>query len=372
MSNTTVESHGVNVSATLDGFFYGYAVSTVLFGITVVQGWIYLNSNQDRWPFRLLVAAMVLGDFATTCLDTQSIHYYVISNFGDSNVITTITTPMAIEYLLTLIIVFCVQMFFAFTVRRLGQFHWSIYGSIILTSIGSLVAGLSAAGQLVEDNTLLGLSAENSQFEVGWECGLSALSDIITTVALCWSLNHIHTGIKRTDGLLQKLFQYSVTRGLLVSIDQTLFLILFLTKTQKLWWLPFHLCSSKIYVNTMVAMLNSRNDLLRTFDGNGIITDSNMPVQSKANVIVVENQSSKPDSDIGSLERDKETILSGSNSELSRDYDHGISELAVCAIRIPLRKGTEIGTFNNNYIEMANQRRKGILVMQEELPPQDI
>ncbi|KAJ3885237.1 hypothetical protein GG344DRAFT_70710 [Lentinula edodes] len=331
MSNTTVESHGVNVSGTLDGFFYGYAVSTVLFGITVVQGWIYLNSNQDRWPFRLLVAAMVLGDFATTCLDTQSIHYYVISNFGDSNVITTITTPMAIEYLLTLIIVFCVQMFFAFTVRRL--------------------AGLSAAGQLVEDNTLLGLSAENSQFEVGWECGLSALSDIITTVALCWSLNHIHTGIKRTDGLLQKLFQYSVTRGLLVSIDQTLFLILFLTKTQKLWWLPFHLCSSKIYVNTMVAMLNSRNDLLRTFDGNGIITDSNMPVQSKANVIVVENQSSKPDSDIGSLERAKETILSGSNSELSKDSDHGISELAACAIRIPLRKGTEIGTFNNNYIE---------------------
>jgi len=348
---------GADISGTLDGFFYGYAVSTVLFGITVVQTWMYINDNNDKWPFRLLVAAMVLGDFATTCLDTQSVHHYVISNFGDLDVITTITTPMAIEYLLTLIIVFCIQIFFAVRVWRIGSFHWTVYASIVLTAVGSLAAGLSAAGQLVMDNSLLGLAAVNSQFEVGWECGLSALSDLITTIALCWSFSHSQTGIKRTDTLLQRFFQYTVTRGVLVTLDQTLFLVFFLTKTERLWWLPFHLCSSKIYVNTMVAMLNSRNSLRTKFDNkNGVITDSDLPGYSSTQTATRTSQlvDSIPDRSIA-------INKSGSRSTTNK-----------FKIAIPSRKGKDDDTFSDSYIEMENRKPEGIIITREVLPPQVI
>ncbi|KAF9070771.1 hypothetical protein BDP27DRAFT_1322991 [Rhodocollybia butyracea] len=357
ISNAFRAVDSVDVSGTMDGFFYGYAVSTVLFGITVVQTWIYLNNNKDKWPFRILVTMLVLGDFATTCLVTESIHYYLVANFGDTSVLDAITVPMAIEYFLTLLIVFCVQIFFATRVWRLGHFHWTVYASIVLTAIGSLASGLSAAGELANNNnSLLDLSAENSQFEVGWECGLSAVSDVITTIALCWSFNHGQTGINRTDNLLQKLFQYTVTRGLLVTLDQTLFLVLFLTKTQKLWWLPFHLCSSKIYVNTMVAMLNSRTGLQQAFDVRSIITDSDMRTTTITGSQSGRDNTSQPNPD-----------KPGSNDVLG-----SASAFKKFTIGIPTRKAKEIDDMNDNYIKMNNLKQGGILITQERLPPQDI
>ncbi|THU87899.1 hypothetical protein K435DRAFT_680905, partial [Dendrothele bispora CBS 962.96] len=87
--------------------------------------------------------------------------------------------------------------------------------------------------------------------EVGWNSSLSALSDVITTVALSWTFTFSRTGFKRTDTLLQKLLQYAVTRGLFVTLVQILLVITFLVDPAKLWWTPFHLSLSKVYVVTM-------------------------------------------------------------------------------------------------------------------------
>ncbi|THU79862.1 hypothetical protein K435DRAFT_874988 [Dendrothele bispora CBS 962.96] len=58
MSNTPAPSLpiGVNLSEAIDGFFYGNFIAAVLFGITIVQAWIYANTNTDKWPLRLLVS----------------------------------------------------------------------------------------------------------------------------------------------------------------------------------------------------------------------------------------------------------------------------------------------------------------------------
>jgi hypothetical protein len=187
----------------------------------------------------------------------------------------------------------------------------------------------------------------------------------VTTTALCWSFSHVHTGVKRTDTLLQKFFQYTVTRGVLVTLDQTLFLVLFLTKTEKLWWLPFHLCSSKIYVNTMIAMLNSRNSLRANFDNrNGIITDSDLPGYSSShtgtsrNISLVETNAIRT---AGSSDKTGSTNESGSRG--------GVHKLN---ISIPTRKTRQDDTFGDSYIEMEDRKQSGILVTREVLPPQDL
>ncbi|KAK7437491.1 hypothetical protein VKT23_018563 [Stygiomarasmius scandens] len=74
----------------MEAFFYGNIIATALFGITIVQGWNYANKNTDKWSLRLLVAVLVLLDFATTCLDSQALHHYLVSDFGDPTTIGTI------------------------------------------------------------------------------------------------------------------------------------------------------------------------------------------------------------------------------------------------------------------------------------------
>ncbi|THV01208.1 hypothetical protein K435DRAFT_793550 [Dendrothele bispora CBS 962.96] len=223
---------GVDASGLFDPYFYGSFIASVLFGITIVQAWIYINTNTDKWPLRSLV-----------------------TNFGDIEIIAIITT------------------FFAYRVWQLQKFHWIVPVLIVLCAGGGAAAGIASTVGEFQNNVVTVFEGSKQKFEVGWNSSLSALSDIIATVTLSWSFKSAKTGIKRTDTLLQKLLQYTVTRGLFVSVIQTLLVITF---PDKLWWTPFHLSLSKVYVITMIAMLNSRKALRAQANFDGVITDTGM------------------------------------------------------------------------------------------------
>ncbi|KAF9458951.1 hypothetical protein BDZ94DRAFT_1269272 [Collybia nuda] len=44
-----------SVPPAMNGTFWGVLVSIGLFGINIVQGWIYINTNDDKWYLRLFV-----------------------------------------------------------------------------------------------------------------------------------------------------------------------------------------------------------------------------------------------------------------------------------------------------------------------------
>ncbi|THV00797.1 hypothetical protein K435DRAFT_837139 [Dendrothele bispora CBS 962.96] len=280
---------GIDISEAFDGFFYGNIIAAVLFGITIVQAWIYANSNTDKWPLRLLVAILVLLDFSTTCLNAQILHYYLVSNFGNLMNATLVTKTLMVEYFITLIIVLSVELFFASRVWILGKFHWIVPALIVMAALASTAAGIASIVSELENSSLLNYSGNKQKLEIGWNCSLAAVSDIIASVSLLWAFSSLKNGIKQTDTLLQKLFQYTVTRGLFVTIDQTTLVIIFLIKPERLWWTPFHFSLSKVYVITMIAMLNAR-DALRSNASANIITSSDMNIGPCENSFVGSEQ----------------------------------------------------------------------------------
>ncbi|KAK7458093.1 hypothetical protein VKT23_009999 [Stygiomarasmius scandens] len=252
---------GVDLSGSYDGFFYGFVIGTGLFGVVVVQAWIYFNSHEDRWPLRTFVALIVLLDFALTCINTQITHHYFISSFGNLIAITKINKSLVVDEFLTIIVVFCVEVFFASHIWRMHRFHWLIPVIIVSCATGAVVAGISSVVEMAHHNELSSLGRRTMQLKIGFDCALTSVSDVFATVALSWSFFDSKTGFKRTDTLLQKLLRYTITRGLFVTSAQVGFLILFLSKPQKLWWMPFYISLSKVYVITMIVMLNSREGL---------------------------------------------------------------------------------------------------------------
>ncbi|THU98279.1 hypothetical protein K435DRAFT_838207 [Dendrothele bispora CBS 962.96] len=289
----------INLSKFVDPFFYGIIITSVLFGITTLQAWIYINTNRDNCL-----------DFVHTCLTAQILHYYFVSNFGNLVIATTITkydllryilyvlstiisSVVIIEYLITLIITLVVESFFASRVwlimfrglapvllddiirpgspaaarqvsgfsRLTGMVHWIVPILIAMAALGGTAAGIVGITDLFQDHSLASFAKHKTKLEVGCNASLSAVSDMITTIALLWGFSTYKTGIKRTDTLLEKLCRYIVTRGLFVTMDQTAYVIIFLTEPEKLWWTPFHFSLSKVYVITMVAMLNARDGL---------------------------------------------------------------------------------------------------------------
>ncbi|KAL0571857.1 hypothetical protein V5O48_010110 [Marasmius crinis-equi] len=63
----------------------------------------------------------------------------------------------------------------------------------------------------------------------------------------------------RTDAALYRLLQYTVVRGILVTVIQIILVALYLSQFERNNWVVLQNAISKIYVITMLAMLNSRS-----------------------------------------------------------------------------------------------------------------
>lgn len=85
-----------------------------------------------------------------------------------------------------------------------------------------------------------------------------AAADVVATVAMCVFLTSANTGIVRTSSLLRSLMHLVINRGILVTLAQVVMLIVFFTSTTRLYWVPIHINTTKLYVNTFFAMLNAR------------------------------------------------------------------------------------------------------------------
>ncbi|KAF9259460.1 hypothetical protein L218DRAFT_874678, partial [Marasmius fiardii PR-910] len=83
--------------------------------------------------------------------------------------------------------------------------------------------------------------------------GLGSVTDIIATVAMCSLLSYSRSGIStQTNKLIKSLIILFVNRGILVTMVQSMILIMFYAVPDKLWWygLAFHINVTRLYANT--------------------------------------------------------------------------------------------------------------------------
>jgi len=88
--------------------------------------------------------------------------------------------------------------------------------------------------------------------------GFGALTDIVATAALCVYLSSSRTGVTQTNSIIKTLVHFIIHRGALVTLIQSLLLIMFFAVPTRLYWLAFHVNVTKLYVNIFFALLNAR------------------------------------------------------------------------------------------------------------------
>ncbi|ESK90665.1 hypothetical protein Moror_4171 [Moniliophthora roreri MCA 2997] len=250
---------GVDLSAQYDALYYGFVVTSILFGITIVQVWVYILSNNDPWPLRLLVAILFLGDLSTTILINNLIHDLLIVHFGDLLQFTVVPSVVVAELIVTGLIVCTMELFFASRIYMLGRVHRIVPICIVVFSVLALILTLVGAVGQFKDHSFAHFASRPIMIEYGIASSLSTLADILASGALSWSLKDSRTGFKQTDTLLQRLFQYFVARGLLVAAVHLCFTTMFLIDPLNLNWVPFHLSLSKLYAITIISLLNTRS-----------------------------------------------------------------------------------------------------------------
>ncbi|KAJ3569569.1 hypothetical protein NP233_g4971 [Leucocoprinus birnbaumii] len=265
----------INLSPVFAPIYWGFVISLLLGGMTIVQAYIYFPSRGDRMFVRVTAAAMLyvsspitlthgdaedikhsIFDMASSALAAQSIYYYLVPHFGSLQPLGSVT-PSQLYFVHQLV-----------NVKRSGTGSWIFVGLIVFFCFVAFAGGVEAEFRLGCVAAMYKynhgvLSNRNDIFAIffGIAKGAGALTDILATAAMCLFLESSKTGMNGTNSLLHSLMQFVIHRGALVTLIQVLLLVTFYAIPTQLTWFAFHVNVTKLYANTFFAMLNARKHL---------------------------------------------------------------------------------------------------------------
>ncbi|KAK0447396.1 uncharacterized protein EV420DRAFT_1647725 [Desarmillaria tabescens] len=234
-SNITLEQTGLDISKQADPLFYGYAISTALFGIVFIHGWTYINANNDAWGLRALVGLLVALETVSTCVMTQVMQFYFIQNYGNLEAISQTPTGFLAEIAATIVVILMVRIYFVSKIYLLQPQSRFVPAIVMVLGVLSFGAGLAYIVDQAKHPAVEDLVSRSRMLENCLENGFAAAADLVTTIALSVYLAKSCTGIQRTDTILQNVFRYILGRGILVFLMHIAKLVLYIT-TQGLWW----------------------------------------------------------------------------------------------------------------------------------------
>lgn len=257
---------GIDMSAVLAPIFVGLAVSLVLGGITVVQGYLYFPSKDKMWIQSVAISMLVM-DFISTILVLAAIYNYLIPAFGSLVPFNTFATELSADCLLSTIITFISQLYFVyqlFTVTSGKRVEWRVLiWVILLCAIAALGGGLGCTGiMFIQRSEILAKKTLTFSMLFGIAKGFGAITDVLATIAMCSLLASSKTGITQTNNLVSSLMVFIVERGALVTLIQVLLVVMFYALPDRTIWLCLHMLVTKLYVNTFFGMLNGRTKLI--------------------------------------------------------------------------------------------------------------
>ncbi|KAF9522101.1 hypothetical protein CPB83DRAFT_864976 [Crepidotus variabilis] len=236
--------------------FIGLAINILLLGIMIIQTYLYYSRyTNDRPWLKILVGFILVADIFNTVFDAAYLYETLIINFGNLDAVAKATWLLACEPATTAIIVFSVQLFFAWRVFMLTQTRvWSVL--IMAFALSGVIAGITSAVDVLRFPVLATQSQKFKPVVVIWMASEVA-ADIISTSILVLYLRKHKSGLERSDQIVDELIRFTVQTGLITFIFASLHLAFFLSDESGLHLLfNFPIC--KLYSNSLLSSLNSR------------------------------------------------------------------------------------------------------------------
>ncbi|KAF8189021.1 hypothetical protein BJ912DRAFT_1143217, partial [Pholiota molesta] len=275
-------SPGVNLGLTYGAYLIGTIVAASLYGILVSQTIYYFNQYpKDPPTFKLLVLSLFILDSLTIIFETHGLYYYLIVTFGNLEMLLIEVWSVQVELLVAYMIMLITQGFFVVRIWELTGRKRLLPGVITFLSLAgfgkSIPIPSSAIAKADDFDTLgsiLGIIVQifklkfwssslvpNIKILVAFNKSLETCADAMITAALCFYLHRGRSQISRTNTMINRLIVFAVNRGVITTFLQLFCLIAFEIKPDSMAWVPFHVSTSKVYTNSVLATLNSRNTI---------------------------------------------------------------------------------------------------------------
>jgi len=271
-----------NPDNTLGAYQIGVLVSLVLFGVMSTQTYIYYGRfPTDTRNMKLMVALVWVLEFAQAICISIALYKWTITSFGVPLIVPPKTFDISIFF--SGVISACVQGFFSFRIYTLSR---TLVIPIIswFLSFLRLVVGTAV---FITAYRMTALPIFEAQF--GWLITTAASvgvgNDLLITVTLVLVLQKQRGEVQaRTVPLVDRLIIWTMETGLMTTVASLATLICFLTMKGNLVWGGVFVVVSRLYSNSVLASLNSRQTLRTMNTGYPSVTlSSQMRSHSSSN-----------------------------------------------------------------------------------------
>ncbi|EMD37346.1 hypothetical protein CERSUDRAFT_83124 [Gelatoporia subvermispora B] len=273
---------GVNLGTTIGAFLVGVVISAALYGITVVQTYIFFRqSHDDTRLLRYSVFTLCVLDTLHQVLLTVGLWTYAISDYGNPQAVSipdwTLIAALVVSALMAVII----KLHFCSRVWHLSGRNKMLIFPMVFFTFSEFVCSNVFAGLASTINDFDDFNKITPNYYVGAISGMIADLLIATSqVVMLWTRR---TGFKKTDNVLSTLMVYSINTGLLTSAVAFVALVSFATMKDNLIYVAVYHEVSKLLLNAFLATYNARGGLRNQCQNSGDLVTiplSTIPVDS--------------------------------------------------------------------------------------------
>ncbi|EJD03388.1 uncharacterized protein FOMMEDRAFT_156792 [Fomitiporia mediterranea MF3/22] len=268
--NQTV--HGLSMGAVLITSWFAIALS----GVMLLQAYIYYRGRpqNDHRIFGAMVLVLLILDMAHVVCIMITLYHYLIRNFGNNNALAYLVPSLALTVGLTVRSNFVFAERLRFTRLKPGYNHILcskflymarlearnnvIAPIIFVLQVARLISGWVTTVKAIEFGTFIAWT-----HQVRWiftaGVAIAVVCDILITGSLCYWLHGSRTGLHGMDEIIDKIILYSVENGALTCFSSIASLICAIIMPGNLVFIGIHFVISKLYINSVLASLNTRN-----------------------------------------------------------------------------------------------------------------
>jgi len=232
----------------------------VLFGVSNLQTYIYYMQYPRDWiVYKLSVAALWLLDAFNLALTIHAVYYYLVIHFGGIDALFHVVWSFKLQTVMNVPIIVMVQGLYALKLWRLNYRGDWIPRLMPLTVLVATVIGSILAFKTCQLRYFTDLPS------MAWityaAFGSAVVVDSMLAVTIIHYLRRSRGEFESTNSRIEKLVFWTLSTGIITSVCSLAALITYALFPNKLYFLAIEFLLTKLYINSLLAMLNARKSI---------------------------------------------------------------------------------------------------------------
>ncbi|KAG1793217.1 hypothetical protein EV424DRAFT_376411 [Suillus variegatus] len=250
----------LDLGNTFGALFIGVILAAVLFGLTNVQAFIYLQAHRNAGItfFKLVITWLWISDALHLALTIHCVYYYLVNNYANFGVLTEIVWSLKLQLVISALIVPMVHLLYVHRIWKISEGRSRVLPAMSLGMVLVLTSVVVIPLAWEQYRVKFFEDLAKAMWSTYLSLGAATFIDIIITSSLCYLLATSRTGFSCTDSFITKLVGYTVSTGCLTSIFSVSIIITCAVMPTTFIFIGLQFLVTKIYVNSFIALLNAR------------------------------------------------------------------------------------------------------------------